>query len=200
MAMIMAARKKQTAKADPEKNGGSAGEGSGRAVEPGRQHSPPSAQGGDVRLARSASRATSLSRADRDEMASLHRSASHNAVPIPPAYRHDHEWTMYEALADRDEVDLDDDERVRLQELHEQFDYAKHPDKIRAKQQKSAASITSTTSPTDPAQASRFKPVLPVSAETHEHDTTPAPSRRPSAEPAPHQPVAGNLSLGKPLP
>jgi MFS family permease len=36
-----------------------------------------------------------------------------------------HEWTIYEELADRDEVDLSDDERLRLQSLHETFDYAK---------------------------------------------------------------------------
>ena len=36
-----------------------------------------------------------------------------------------HLWTQYEALADRDEVDLRDDERVRLDELHKRFDYAK---------------------------------------------------------------------------
>ncbi len=35
------------------------------------------------------------------------------------------EYIMYEALADRDEVDLRDDERVRLAELHEKFNYAK---------------------------------------------------------------------------
>ncbi|WVQ71319.1 hypothetical protein IAR50_000847 [Cryptococcus sp. DSM 104548] len=32
-----------------------------------------------------------------------------------------HDWTVYEALAGRDENDLEDEERVRLGELHEQF-------------------------------------------------------------------------------
>lgn len=35
------------------------------------------------------------------------------------------EWSIYTILADRDEVDLTDDERIRLQSLHEKFDYAK---------------------------------------------------------------------------
>lgn len=35
------------------------------------------------------------------------------------------EWSIYTILADRDEVDLSDDERIRLQSLHEKFDYAK---------------------------------------------------------------------------
>lgn len=35
------------------------------------------------------------------------------------------EFALYEALADRDEVDLSDDERVRLAGLHEQFNYSK---------------------------------------------------------------------------
>ncbi|WRT65985.1 uncharacterized protein IL334_002936 [Kwoniella shivajii] len=46
-----------------------------------------------------------------------------------PQHLH-HEWTIYEVLADRDEVDLEDDERIRLNELHEKFDYQKankHP-------------------------------------------------------------------------
>ena len=42
-----------------------------------------------------------------------------------PDHPNHHDWTMYEALAERDEVDLDDDERLRLGELHEKFDYAK---------------------------------------------------------------------------
>lgn len=35
------------------------------------------------------------------------------------------EFAMYEALADRDEVDLSDDERMRLAGLHEKFNYSK---------------------------------------------------------------------------
>lgn len=35
------------------------------------------------------------------------------------------EYALYEALADRDEVDLSDDERLRLAGLHEQFNYSK---------------------------------------------------------------------------
>ena len=38
-------------------------------------------------------------------------------------------FALYEALADRDEVDLSDDERIRLEDLHKHFNYA------RAKQQ-----------------------------------------------------------------
>jgi hypothetical protein len=33
----------------------------------------------------------------------------------------DEEWTTYQALADRDEVDLNDEERIRLQALHEKY-------------------------------------------------------------------------------
>ena len=35
------------------------------------------------------------------------------------------EYALYEALADRDEVDLSDDERLRLEDLHRQFNYSK---------------------------------------------------------------------------
>jgi len=35
------------------------------------------------------------------------------------------EFAMYEALADRDEVDLSDDERVRLQAMHQKFDHVR---------------------------------------------------------------------------
>ncbi|WVF70989.1 hypothetical protein IAT40_005785 [Kwoniella sp. CBS 6097] len=60
------------------------------------------------------------------------KAAEHEAPPptssnIPahiPHHLH-REWSTYEVLADRDEVDLEDDERIRLAELHEKFDYAK---------------------------------------------------------------------------
>ncbi|WVQ85714.1 hypothetical protein IAT38_007880 [Cryptococcus sp. DSM 104549] len=38
-----------------------------------------------------------------------------------PQHLH-HEWSVYEALADRDENDLEDDERVKLADLHKKFD------------------------------------------------------------------------------
>lgn len=46
------------------------------------------------------------------------------AHPNRPPHVH-HEWSMYEALADRDEVDLADDEKLQLEELHKKFDHAK---------------------------------------------------------------------------
>ncbi|WWD18216.1 hypothetical protein CI109_102666 [Kwoniella shandongensis] len=41
-----------------------------------------------------------------------------------PPHMH-HEWTIYDALADRDENDLEDDERIRLVDLHKKFDHAR---------------------------------------------------------------------------
>ncbi|WWC68345.1 uncharacterized protein I206_102270 [Kwoniella pini CBS 10737] len=52
-----------------------------------------------------------------------------NRIPSHVPQHLHHEWTIYETLADRDEVDLGDDERVRLNELHEKFNYVKHPSK-----------------------------------------------------------------------
>lgn len=45
--------------------------------------------------------------------------------PSHPDSSHHHAWMTYEALADRDDVDLTDDERVQLSDLHENFYYAK---------------------------------------------------------------------------
>lgn len=58
-----------------------------------------------------------------------------NTVPAqtnPALSQQGEEWDMYTVLADRDEVDLSDEERIRLQGLHEKFDYAKHPTKRQA--------------------------------------------------------------------
>lgn len=38
---------------------------------------------------------------------------------------HDKEWDEYAILADRDMWDMQDEERLRLEELHKKFDYAK---------------------------------------------------------------------------
>jgi len=52
--------------------------------------------------------------------------AETTGVPIHERYGATaEEFAMYEMLADRDEVDLSDDERVRLQGMHERFDYAR---------------------------------------------------------------------------
>lgn len=52
--------------------------------------------------------------------------AETTGVPIHERYGATaEEFAMYEMLADRDEVDLSDDERVRLQGMHEKFDYAR---------------------------------------------------------------------------
>jgi hypothetical protein len=48
------------------------------------------------------------------------RRAAHEASGLP-----EEDYAMYEALADRDEVDLSDDERLRLESLHQKFNYAK---------------------------------------------------------------------------
>jgi hypothetical protein len=84
---------------------------------------------------------------------------------------------MYEALADRDEVDLDDEERVHLAELHERFDYAK------AKKAKPVVG-KSGGGPSSP--VNRFKPALPA-AEEHEHEHEHAEGAVP------------DLGLGKPI-
>lgn len=152
---------------DPEKNVGSEEPNSGSSQENGRERSESQSRNLGVNTGanrnRSSSRATS--RADRDDMASLHRSTSHNAAPIDPMYRHQHEWTMYEALADRDEVNLDDDERMRLEELHERFDYAKA--KPGAKKGGAAGGNAVIGKPSSP--IAKFKPGLPL-AEEHEHE------------------------------
>ncbi|AAW42095.1 hypothetical protein CNBC6960 [Cryptococcus deneoformans B-3501A] len=48
---------------------------------------------------------------------------SNGGAPLArvPTHLH-HEWTIYEALADRDENDLQDDERIKLQDMHTKFD------------------------------------------------------------------------------
>lgn len=38
---------------------------------------------------------------------------------------HDKEWDEYAILADRDMWDMQDEERLRLEELHKKFEYAK---------------------------------------------------------------------------
>nr|XP_018265035.1 multiple drug resistance protein [Kwoniella dejecticola CBS 10117]OBR87193.1 multiple drug resistance protein [Kwoniella dejecticola CBS 10117] len=68
-----------------------------------------------------------------------------NRIPSHVPQHLHHEWTIYETLADRDEVDLADDERIRLNELHEKFHYLKHPSKKNQNEQ-GAVSTTTTTS------------------------------------------------------
>jgi MFS family permease len=76
--------------------------------------------------------------------------------------RSEHEWTMYEVLADRDEVDLNDDERERLAELHEKFDYAKAK-KTGAGGDQTGATSTAAATPaltSDASQVSLGRPVV----------------------------------------
>lgn len=47
--------------------------------------------------------------------------ASGLETPVQTSPQSDDEWTIYRTLADRDEVDLNDEERVRLQALHDKF-------------------------------------------------------------------------------
>lgn len=61
----------------------------------------------------------------------------HPSHPIHPDH---HEWTMYEVLADRDEVDLEDDEKRRLWELHGRFEGVQG--RKMPKSQRPAADIT----------------------------------------------------------
>ncbi len=56
-------------------------------------------------------------------------------------FKNHHEWSMYEVLADRDEVDLSDDERIRLQDPHKKFQNAK------AKRQRSMSLKRSSSRP-----------------------------------------------------
>ena len=68
------------------------------------------------------------SEAREHEMAAAGQEETENQVPAQSASRDGEEWDMYTVLADRDEVDLSDEERMRLQVLHEKFEYAKHKD------------------------------------------------------------------------
>ena len=60
---------------------------------------------------------------------SAQTSAAEGRAQTGAAAQQGEEWDMYTVLADRDEVDLSDEERMRLQGLHERFDYARHPSK-----------------------------------------------------------------------
>lgn len=44
---------------------------------------------------------------------------------IKEPQHHDKEWDEYAILADRDMWDMQDEERLRLEELHKKFEYAK---------------------------------------------------------------------------
>ncbi|WVR05572.1 hypothetical protein IAU60_002591 [Kwoniella sp. DSM 27419] len=118
MAMIMAARMAESKQADQEasieSNGGPSGA-SASASAP----APATVKAGDEGPAVQQQPAEAFGGVGKVE----DKAAEHEQAP--PAHQLHHEWTMYEALADRDEVDLSDDERINLARLHEQFDYAK---------------------------------------------------------------------------
>lgn len=112
MAMIMAARMAQSKQEDEEARAegkeiiypvGSRPEGEMQDVQPAEQ------EGG---LGKVVSRAGEYTGPQSNAGAPLAR---------VPTHLH-HEWTIYEALADRDENDLEDDERIKLQDLHNKFD------------------------------------------------------------------------------
>ena len=114
MAALMAARAAQN-KQDEEANpsGPSAEKAPAKAAEgPGGETKPPLEVGGGEE-----EKATAT-----EDAATSATSATHPSHPSHPDH---HEWTIYEVLADRDEIDLEADERIRLEELHRKFDGAK---------------------------------------------------------------------------
>ncbi|ORY28609.1 multiple drug resistance protein [Naematelia encephala] len=81
----------------------------GATEKPGSQTFPAEQAGGQ---------GTTAIEAQSEKVPVEHGHAGHPSHPEHPAHK---EWTIYSALADRDEVDLSDDERVRLDELHRRF-------------------------------------------------------------------------------
>ncbi len=60
------------------------------------------------------------------------KSSEDKLHPSDPESPRHHQWTMYEELADRDGIDLNDEERMRLKTLHGKFNYEKaEPDEGR---------------------------------------------------------------------
>ena len=124
MAQLMADRKEQM-KADEEENAGGAGEDGG--------NNSTGTPAGDNEKVRSTEEAGANPPApDNEKFASsamaagaVDEKAAHPDDPRHPAHPDHHEWTIYDELADRDEVDLNDDEKVRLDELHRKFSDAK---------------------------------------------------------------------------
>jgi len=127
MALIMAARMAQ-AKRDVEST--DASEGSADGADKAEKEAPVGAAATAVNVAGEDEKAPeafpaeqaggegTLAEHAKDEV--LRATLSHGSTVHQP-----HEWTEYEALADRDEVDLSDDERLRLEDLHKKFDYAR---------------------------------------------------------------------------
>ncbi|ORX34129.1 putative transporter [Kockovaella imperatae] len=107
MAAMMAARAQQN-KQDEEANAESSGSSAETATGGGEASvsNEPKTQSGQV----------------NEKTSSLSGDPSHPSHPEHPDH---HEWTIYEILADRDEIDMRDDERLKLEELHEKFDYQK---------------------------------------------------------------------------
>ncbi|WVQ65222.1 uncharacterized protein L199_003395 [Kwoniella botswanensis] len=115
MAMIMAARMAQAKQEDEEANVETKPEAQGEAIRP-IESQPAEQEGG---LSKVESHAAEHASASAGTPSNIKRIPSH----VPPHMHH--EWTTYEALADRDEVDLEDDERIKLEELHKKFHYVK---------------------------------------------------------------------------
>lgn len=148
-------------------------------------------------------------------------SAEHPSNPAHPEHR---EWTIYSALADRDEIDLRDDERIRLADLQKKFErqQAKRERSLsRSQSQRSRRSIKSLLSRSGSQkqshQAEGGEAVVPeAAAATGAPGATGVAAAGASTEAtipeqpgqgqgsdvvqeAPRSPLAANLNLGKPL-
>ncbi|KAK8865607.1 hypothetical protein IAR55_000751 [Kwoniella newhampshirensis] len=124
MAMIMAARMAQAKQDDEEaalEGKTEVGTNAANVVEPqGSLDQPAEQEGGLSKVeSRAAEYGGTSTRANRSASASLSRMPSRFAPHMH------HEWTIYDALADRDENSLEDEERLRLADLHKKFENAK---------------------------------------------------------------------------
>ncbi|WWC88201.1 uncharacterized protein L201_003106 [Kwoniella dendrophila CBS 6074] len=125
MAMLMAARMEQAKKDDEEANIANGNKPEQDNMNNNGQQEidvqPAEQEGG---LSKVESHAAEHSRPNRSTSFSQNNNNLNRIPSHIPKHLH-HEWTTYEILADRDEVDLRDDERIRLNELHEKFNYVK---------------------------------------------------------------------------
>lgn len=114
MAMIMAARMAQSKQEDEEARA----EGK-EVIYPARSR-PEGDESQDVQPAEQTG-GLGRSQSKRSQHSAI-ASRSTNGAPLGRVSTHlHHEWTVYEALANRDENDLEDDERIRLEGLRRKF-------------------------------------------------------------------------------
>ena len=124
MNAIMAARK-AASKRDEEDNDTSEGKGMGEPVGGASAQLPGPGPGNEKIVpqtmpAEQAGGLGTTAEEGEEEMHQYHQGGSANLDlhPAHPRSNRHHEWNMYMALAERDRVDLRDDERLRLEGLH----------------------------------------------------------------------------------